>query len=292
MTRMSTIAARAEKLLGTAVVATAPVAGGDICTATRLRLSDGRSALVKTLAHAPAGFFETEANGLRWLAEAAGARTPEVLAVATDCLVLSWVESGRPTADTVEQFARDLATTHSAGAKTFGAEVNGYIGTLPLPNTPDDSWPEFWVRQRILPYLKAARDRGSVDTAAQRAIESVVARIDDLAGPAEPPRRIHGDLWAGNIVWSTGAGYLVDPAAYGGHRETDLAMLALFGAPHLTRLLDAYDEAAPLADGWRDRVALHQLHPLLVHAVIFGGSYGARAASSARSLLDHGVAAS
>jgi hypothetical protein len=41
-----------------------------------------------------------------------------------------------------------------------------------------------------------------------------------------------------------------------------------------------------LADGWRSRVPLHQLHPLLVHAVMFGGGYGARAGQAARSLLD------
>ena len=63
-------------------------------------------------------------------------------------------------------------------------------------------------------------------------------------------------------------------------------MLSLFGTPHLQRVLDAYDEAAPLADGWQERVALHQLHPLLVHAVMFGGTYGARAAAAAQSLLD------
>ena len=87
-------------------------------------------------------------------------------------------------------------------------------------------------------------------------------------------------------MWSSdGHGVLVDPAAHGGHRETDLAMLTLFGAPHLARLIDAYDEAYPLGDGWRDRVPLHQLHPLLVHAAVFGGSYGSRAGDAARTLL-------
>ena len=101
-------------------------------------------------------------------------------------------------------------------------------------------------------------------------------------------RRAESTATCGAATWSgapTGNGVLVDPAAHGGHRETDLAMLTLFGAPHLSRLVDAYDEAYPLSDGWRDRVPLHQLHPLLVHAAVFGGSYGARAGDAARTLL-------
>jgi fructosamine-3-kinase len=71
---------------------------------------------------------------------------------------------------------------------------------------------------------------------------------------------------------------VVDPAAYCGHREMDLATLALFGLPQLERLVDAYQEAFPLTDGWEERLALHQLFPLLVHAALFGAGYGPRAA--------------
>jgi fructosamine-3-kinase len=131
-----------------------------------------------------------------------------------------------------------------------------------------------------------AADRGAVDRADQHAIELLCDRVADLGGPAELPARIHGDLWSGNVHWAAdGRAYLIDPAAHGGHRETDLAMLALFGAPQLDRILAAYDAAWPLSDGWRERVPLHQLHPVLVHAALFGGSYGARAGALARSLL-------
>lgn len=291
MARSGAIAQRAEALLGTAVAATSPVAGGDICTSTRLRLSDGRSALMKTRPHAPADFFATEAAGLRWLAEAmpvGGADVPEVLAVEDDCLVLAWVESARPTPEAAERFGRALAATHAAGSPVFGSEsgADGYIGTLPMPQRSAPTWPEFFATRRILPYLKLARDRGNIAESDATAVESVVRRIVDLAGPAEPPARLHGDLWGGNLVWGADDRVrLIDPAAYGGHRETDLAMLALFGVPQLPRVLDAYDEAAPLADGWHDRVALHQLFPLLVHACLFGGGYGLRAGEAARSLL-------
>ncbi len=287
MARMATIAKRAEALLGTAVVATAPVAGGDICTSTRLRLGDGSSALVKTRPHAPADFFPTEARGLEWLAAAAAVDVPEVLAADEECLILRWVEAGRPATEPAERLGRSLAATHRAGSPVFGTEsgADGYIGTLPMPNRSARSWPEFYATRRILPYLKLARDRSSISVDDAEAVESVVRRIGDLAGPPEPPARLHGDLWSGNVVWGRDArAWLVEPAAYGGHRETDLAMLGLFGLPQLQRVLDAYVEVSPLAAGWEDRVALHQLFPLLVHACLFGGGYGARAGAAARSL--------
>jgi fructosamine-3-kinase len=287
---MGTIASRAEKLLGRAVVATTPVAGGDICTSTRLRLSGGTSALVKTRPHAPADFFASEARGLRWLASAQGVDVPEVLAVEPDCLILEWVEAGRPTPEAADELGRRLAKTHEAVAPAFGADQDGYIGTLPLPNRTAPTWPEFFATRRVLPYLKLARDRGAISASDAHDVEAVVRRINDLAGPDEPPARLHGDLWSGNVLWGQdGRTWLVDPAAYGGHRETDLAMLALFGLPQLQRVVDAYHEHSPLAEGWEERVALHQLFPLLVHACLFGGGYGARAAESARSALGSGT---
>jgi fructosamine-3-kinase len=284
---MTGTAARAESLIGHGVVSTTPVAGGDICTTTRLRLTDGSNAVIKTRPQPPDHFFEREAEGLRWLAEANGARVPEVLAVAPDCIVLSWVEPGKPSNELAERFGRSLATTHAAGAPEFGAAEDGFIGLAPLPNRPLPTWPEFYASRRVMPYVRAAVDRKALTVEQANTIEQAMRRIHDFAGPAEPPARIHGDLWSGNVVWGAdGDAWLIDPAAYGGHRETDLAMMSLFGLPHLDRVLGAYDEVTPLAEGWRDRVPLHQLHPLLVHAVLFGGSYGSRAAAAARRLLD------
>ncbi|MGH3424984.1 MAG: fructosamine kinase family protein [Nocardioidaceae bacterium] len=287
MARMGGIAARAEKLLGLGVIATTPVAGGDICTSTRLRLTDGRSAVMKTRPHAPDDFFAREAEGLSWLREAGGAPVPEVFASSPECLILGWVEPARPTTDAAERFGRSLTQTHSAGADTFGAAHDGYIGLAPLPNKSAPTWAEFYAARRVMPYVKAAVDRGAMTAEDAGPVEELMRRVQDFAGPDEPPARVHGDLWSGNVVWGAdGNAHMIDPAAHGGHRETDLAMLSLFGAPHLQRILDAYEEAAPLADGWQQRVPLHQLHPLLVHAVLFGGGYGARASAAARAVLD------
>jgi len=287
MARMAGIAARAEALLGRGVVSTTPVAGGNICTTTRLRLTDGRSAIMKTRAHAPEGFFRCESEGLRWLGEAGGAKVPELLGAADDCVILQWIEPGRPSGDSGENLGRSLAVTHLAGAEQFGAASDGFIGLAPLPNRSLPTWPEFFASRRVMPYVRAAVDRKALTIEQAIGIEAVMRRIHEFAGPDEEPSRIHGDLWSGNVVWGTdGNAWLIDPAAHGGHRETDLAMLALFGMPFLQRVIDSYNEAAPLADGWRARVPLHQLHPLLVHAVMFGGTYGARAASAAQSILD------
>ena len=233
-----------------------------------------------------AAAFAAEANGLRWLAEAAAVPVPEVLAVGPEALVISMIPPGRPTPEAAFGFGADLARLHAAGADGFGAPWPGFIASLPLDNTPDPpDWPQWYARRRLLPFLSRAVDAGALRPEDARLVEAVIDRIGSLAGPAEPPSRIHGDCWAGNVLWSGGRGWLIDPAAHGGHRETDLAMLALFGAPGLDRILAGYNDTVPLAAGWRSRVPLHQLHPLLVHACLFGASYRDEVRSAARAVL-------
>jgi fructosamine-3-kinase len=255
------------------------VRGGDICRAWR-GTSSGQDVFAKTLDDAPRGLFAAEGRGLGLLRVDGGPPVPDVIAIGDDGLVLRWVEAAEPSARVANDFGRRLALLHTSWLGSFGAEQDGFIGPLPLSNEPAASWPEFYVERRLRPFMStlAASER--------RAVEEVCARVDELAGPAEPPARIHGDLWSGNVLWAASSAWLVDAAsAHGGHRETDLAMLALFGAPYFDEILAGYNDVAPLADGWRDRVALHQLHPLLVHATLFGGGYGSRAAAAARSLL-------
>ncbi len=229
--------------------------------------------------------FAAEANGLRWLAQARAVPVPRVLGVAEDLLVIELLPPGRPTADAAAEFGAGLARLHAAGADAFGAPWPGFIASLPLDNTPGQEWGAWYAEQRLVPYLRKASDDGSLSAADISLVEAVAARTGELAGPPEPPSRVHGDLWSGNVLWSGGRGWLIDPAAHGGHRETDLAMLALFGAPHLEVILRAYEQVTPLADGWRQRVPLHQLHPLLVHVCLFGASYTGQLRAAAESAL-------
>ncbi|MEY9927315.1 fructosamine-3-kinase [Catenulispora sp. GP43] len=294
----STVADRVAALLNRAVLGVAAIGGGSFGKTYRIQFFSGGAAFVKTLEHAEKvagpGYFDAEAAGLRWLREAVGAdgasggvRVPEVLGVAEDILVTSWIAPGRPTPDGAEEFGRRLASLHARGAHSFGAEWPGYIAVLPLDNRGDEDWATFYVARRVLPYVRLARDRGHLDAEGAQVIEEVCTRIDFLAGEEERPSRIHGDAWSGNILWDgRGEGWFIDPAAHGGHRETDLAMLALFPPPYLDRIIAAYDEVHPLADGWQERVPLHQLHPLLVHAALYGSDYGVRAASVARELAE------
>jgi fructosamine-3-kinase len=262
-----------------------PVGGGDINEAYRVVLADGREAFVKTRRDAAAGEYAAEAAGLAWLAEPGALRTPDVLEVGEDYLALEWIQAGRLDAAGVEQLGRGLAATHAAGARCFGdqgtAAAAGF-GSLRLPNEPTDDWPSFYAQRRLEPLARAARERAALSPAGVRAVQRVCAALRELTGPAEPPARLHGDLWSGNVMAdAAGRPVLIDPSAYGGHREVDLAMLRLFGAPG-ERVFDAYQEVAPLADGWRERIELYQLLPLLVHALLFGGSYAAAAERVAR----------
>ncbi|MFJ9736242.1 fructosamine kinase family protein [Streptomyces sp. NPDC101171] len=275
----------ASRLTGRRVTAARAPSGAP----AEVTLEGGTVVMVKR-GDAP-GAVRAEVAGLRWLGTADAVRVPAVLGHDERWMVTERVPTGRPDGTAALRFGRALAALHAAGAPAFGAPPPGgpeaaYIGAAPMRNAPAADWPTWYSEHRVLPYLRAAVDAGALRPAEAAPIERVCARLPDLAGPAEPPARLHGDLWNGNVLWGAdGEVRLIDPAAHGGHRETDLAMLRLFGCPLLDRVLAGYTEAAPLADGWRDRVGLHQLFPLLVHVVLFGRGYTERAVAAARGAL-------
>ena len=242
---------------------------------------------------APPGYFRWEAAGLAWLGDApGGAAVVKVLGVGDQHLDLEKLSFANPDPAMAEAFGAALAKTHDAGAPAFGSPPQGWAGDgflgpatqlLPLGLTPDESWGSFYAEQRLLPMLAAAVDRGLFHRHDRSVFERVARRLNDGEfDDGSAPARIHGDLWSGNIAWTPSGAVLIDPAAHGGHRETDLAMLALFGCPHWDFVVGGYLGQHRLDAQWHERVALHQLHPLLVHAVLFGADYPQRALELAR----------
>lgn len=248
----------------------------------------------KVRADAPQGFFEAEATGLAWLGEAAsrgGVRVVGVHDVRPGRITLDQVTETRPTADAARAFGAALAVTHDAGAAAFGAAPDGwdglcFIGKRPLSTRPQPRWGVFYAPQRVEPYARIALEAGSISETEHAMILRACSLISDGAfDDDEPPARLHGDLWNGNVLFDVAGVILIDPAAHGGHRETDLAMLALFGCPYLDEVLAGYDAEHPLREGWQDRVPLHQLHPLAVHAAGYGRSYGVALVRAAEATL-------
>jgi fructosamine-3-kinase len=255
-----------------------PVSGGSVSTASRLTLDDGTSIFTKSWpegSSAPDGFFAAEAAGLDWLRSAEAIGVPEVLVALPSMIAMEWIEPGSASRAAAERLGRELAALHRSGAPAFGASWPGFIGPLPLDNTPTTGdWGPWFAQRRLLPYVKLSADSGALTATDVAVLDDILKTLSEYA-VSEPPSRTHGDLWPGNVLWaSDDRPWLVDPAAHGGHRETDLAELALFGGvPHLDAVLGSYQEVYPLAEGWRERVPLHQLHLLLVHTAAFGGSY-------------------
>jgi fructosamine-3-kinase len=266
-----------------------PVAGGSVAAASRLTLDDGSSIFTKSWpsGEPPEGFFAAEAAGLAWLREGAAGLVPEVIVALPGMLAMEWIEHGDPSPAAAERFGRDLAALHRFGAPAFGASWDGFIGPLPLDNTPtEDAWGPWFASRRLIPYAEISASRRAISSEDVALISRIASALDDYRD-GEPPSRTHGDLWPGNVLWGAGdRAWLIDPAAHGGHRETDLAELALFGgAPYVDTIVAAYQEVHPLADGWRERIPLHQLHLLLVHTAAFGEAYRGAVASAAAAAL-------
>ena len=288
----------AAEALGLKLVSAVPTAGGDINSAWKLGLGDGSTTFLKSRAGAPPEEFEMEAAGLEWLGSAGGLRVPEVLAVVKEPqpgLLLEWIEPGGGLGEAGEAaLGAGLARIHQTGTGAFGALPPGspawglHVGPVSLEARPVDDegqgFGEFYAN-RIEALAAQAQDRGAIGLEEMSVFETLRENIDEIAGEPEPAALTHGDLWSGNVLVSTGGEpCLIDPAAHGAHRELDLAMLMLFGSPGQA-FIDSYEGVFPLSGDWQERVRLWQIQPLLIHAVLFGGSYGSSAAAAAQSYL-------
>jgi fructosamine-3-kinase len=266
---------------GAPVTSLERVGGGDINDAYVAHLGGGARLFVKTRDAVPEGMYLREAEGLAFLAEARALRTPRVHAATERLLLLEYIGPAARARDFDEQLGRGLAALHRFGAPSFGHAGDNFIGSLPQQNQSAPGWAEFYRARRLWPLIERA---GSLLPRALRSdLDALLANMEALVGPDELPARLHGDLWSGNVHTDEhGQPVLIDPAVYGGHREVDLAMLRLFGAPS-ARFFAAYHEVYPLADGHEERVPLYQLYPLLVHVCLFGASYVSQLARAAHA---------
>jgi len=273
--------------LDDAVISIANVSGGDVAESYRMQLASGRAVFAKTHQAQPPEFFPTEATGLTWLRDALvndenslAVAVPEVLAVGDGHLVLEWIDERPGSGDSMleRDLGRGLAAIHRAGAPGFGRADRMTTGSRRLPNEPVDSWAEHTAVNRLVPLARLWADTPSLPAEIGQRLLALTDVLDQLGVPDEPPSLLHGDLWAGNRITGRRVGeratvsWLIDPAAQGGHREFDLAMMRLFGG-FGPECFEVYDDEFPLADGWQERVPLHQLVPLAVHAIKFGGGY-------------------
>lgn len=252
---------------------------------------------------APEGFFECEGRGLQWLGEAhrlGGPRVVNVYEWGDDYLDIERVTSASPTPQAAYEFGAALAHMHDAGASCYGEAPEGYEGTCyfgPLQDpVPMDvgNWSDpatYFAEGRLLPMVRMGIERRELDQRDLDMTQEVIDALPDLLGGAakDKPARIHGDLWGGNVMWTADSGHteavLIDPAAHGGHREEDLAMLHLFGMSYLGQIMDGYQSVHPLKKGYEQRYTLWQLYPIAGHCVFFGGGYVNQYRSMLRSLL-------
>ena len=268
-----------------AIAETDRLSGGDINKAYGLTLNTGAHIFMKANSKANADFFTAEAAGLSAIEATGVIKTPEILCTGTDdgedvgysFLLLKFIKSAKPRTDYWETFARDLAALHKADTKIFelsgkfGFFQNNFIGARAQNNTPSDSWISFFRDNRLAPQFK---DADSYFTAEDRTkITKLLDHLEDFLIEPNQPSLLHGDLWSGNVMCGPeGKAMLIDPAAYIGHAEADLAMTELFGG-FPEKFYVAYREANPLEPGYENRRDLYNLYQLLNHLNLFGPTY-------------------
>ncbi len=267
----------------------AAVGGGCIANGGRIEVGD-RSYFLKWGPQEVARTFAGEAAGLSALAAAESPLViPEVEAHAAPAegrpgfLVLEWINAGREGLNFWENFGQGLAELHRHTGDRYGFEQDNFIGRLPQTNTWERNWPRFFRAHRLAPQVRMAREQGRWQPEWTQPLDALYRRLSDLLPEAPSPSILHGDLWSGNfMVAAVGTAVLIDPAAYYGHREADLAMSELFGGFD-DRFYDAYVSTWPLEPGYESRRDIYNLYHLINHLNHFGGGYASSVASILKS---------
>lgn len=270
------------------VIESRPIGGGDISSAAKVRLADGREVLVKWRSGLPKGMFAAERRGLELLRSANALRTPEVLAqsqATEECpgyIVMEWLGQGSSNAAVAEALGRGLAEIHRVTSETYGLDHDNFIGANPQPNTPAGDWVTFFTEQRLGFQMKLAGQNGRLSGQRGQLLEKLLARLGDWLPASPPASLLHGDLWGGNwLTTDSGEPALIDPAVYYGHREAELAFTELFGG-FPSKFYAAYNETWALDSNYAERKDLYNLYHLLNHLNLFGESYGGRVDSVLR----------
>lgn len=252
------------------------LSGGSINNAYRLETNAGSFFMKYNRASAYPGMFQQEARGLELLSQAKAIRVPEVIAYGEagndTFILLEYLNSSVKENHFWEDFASNLAALHKNTSDQFGLDHDNYIGSLKQFNDVKDRWVDFFIVQRLLVQMDLAGSTGSLPASTRQAFERLFKRLDDIF-PIEPPSLIHGDLWGGNyMVDEKGQAAIIDPAAYYGFREMDIGMSQLFGGFD-SAFYQAYNNAWPMESGWRERIDICNLYPLMVHVNLFGTGY-------------------
>ena len=258
------------------ILGSSRVGGGSINAAYKLETLAGQFFLKVNSAVRFPKMFEAEAHGLELLSANSEFIVPKPILInefgGQQFLVLDWLEEGKSRETLYVEFGRSLAGLHRTTQKQFGLDHSNYIGSLPQLNTPHSTWTEFYWKERLLPQISLASQMKLMSHEMVVGFDRLESKLGNIY-PMEHPALIHGDLWSGNYsVSEVGKPCIFDPAVYYGHREMDLAMMQLFGGFDQD-VFESYHESFPLEPGWKERIAIGQLYPLMVHVNLFGASY-------------------
>lgn len=269
----------------TSIQDVAMVEGGCISHTLRL-VTDRASYFLKWDARPLPRLFTAEREGLALLRATGAVRIPQVLAAVNQSgdnpgfILQEWIEPEDRLGDWDARLGRTLAEMHHRSAvaappdRGYGLQESNYLGLVQQLGGWDRDWTRFFEDRRLRPQVSLAAQKGLLSPTLQTDLEKLMDRLPEwLDGVDRQPALLHGDLWAGNVLWTRGGELaLVDPAAYYGDREAELAYTELFGG-FPQRFYDAYESAWPTAPGREDRRDLYNLYHLLNHLNHFGVRY-------------------